>query len=56
MPVYWVNDAVGTALAASEVDSGVLTAVMLDLGVVLLFAVAIGSVGLVAARMRMTER
>ncbi len=56
MPVYWVNDAVSTALAASEVDSGVLTEVMLDLGVVLLFAVAIGSVGLVAARMRMTER
>lgn len=56
MPVYWANDAVSTALGASEVTGEVLRAVMLDLGVVLLFAVAIGSVGLVAARMRMTER
>lgn len=56
MPVYWANDAVSTALGASEVTGEVLRAVLLDLGVVLLFAVAIGSVGLVAARMRMTER
>ena len=45
MPTYWVNDAIGKALAA-DLTSAVLGDIACDLGVTVLFAAAIAAVGL----------
>lgn len=48
VPTYWVNDAIGKALA-SDLTSAVLGDIACDLGVTALFAVAIAAVGLALA-------
>ena len=45
VPTYWVNDAIGKALA-SDLTPAVLGDIACDLGVTALFAVAIAAVGL----------
>ena len=45
VPTYWVNDAIGKALAA-DLTSAVLSDIACDLGVTVLFAAAIAAVGL----------
>lgn len=54
-PTFWMYDAVTCALGAQEVNASVLAAVGIDLGIIALFAVAIVSAGLVAARLRVRE-
>ena len=49
VPTYWVNDAIGKALA-SDLTSAVLGDIACDLGVTVLFAAAIAAVGLALAR------
>lgn len=49
VPTYWVNDAIGKALA-SDLTSTVLGDIACDLGVTVLFAAAIAAVGLALAR------
>lgn len=49
VPTYWVNDAIGKALAA-DLTSTVLGDIACDLGVTALFAVAIAAAGLALAR------
>ncbi len=49
VPTYWVNDAIGKALAA-DLTSAVLGDIVCDLGVTVLFAVAIAAAGLALAR------
>ena len=49
VPTYWVNDAIGKALA-SDLTSAVLGDIACDLGVTVLFAVAIAAAGLALAR------
>ena len=49
VPTYWVNDAIGKALAA-DLTSAVLGDIACDLGVTALFAVAIAAVGLALSR------
>ena len=49
VPTYWVNDAIGKALA-SDLTSTVLGDIACDLGVTVLFAVAIAAVGLALSR------
>ena len=49
VPTYWVNDAIGKALA-SDLTSAVLGDIACDLGVTALFAVAIAAAGLALAR------
>ena len=49
VPTYWVNDAIGKALA-SDLTSTVLGDIACDLGVTALFAVAITAVGLALLR------
>lgn len=49
VPTFWVNDAIGKALA-SDLTSAVLGDIACDLGVTVLFAVAIAAVGLALAR------
>ena len=49
VPTYWVNDAIGKALAA-DLTSTVLGDIACDLGVTVLFAAAIAAVGLALAR------
>ena len=49
MPTYWVNDAIGKALA-SDLTSTVLGDIACDLGVTVLFAAAIAAVGLALSR------
>ena len=49
VPTFWVNDAIGKALA-SDLTSTVLGDIACDLGVTALFAVAIAAVGLALAR------
>ena len=51
-PTFWMYDAVTCALGAQEVNASVLATVAIDLGIIALFAVAIVSAGLVAARLR----
>ena len=48
VPTYWVNDAIGKALA-SDLTSTVLGDIACDLGVTMLFAAAIAAVGLALA-------
>lgn len=48
VPTYWVNDAIGKALA-SDLTSAVLGDIVCDLGVTVLFAVAIAAAGLALA-------
>lgn len=48
VPTYWVNDAIGKALA-SDLTSAVLGDIACDLGVTVLFAAAIAAVGLALA-------
>ena len=48
VPTYWVNDAIGKALA-SDLTSAVLEGIACDLGVTVLFAAAIAAVGLALA-------
>ncbi len=48
VPTYWVNDAIGKALA-SDLTSTVLGDIACDLGVTVLFAAAIAAVGLALA-------
>ena len=48
VPTYWVNDAIGKALAA-DLTSTVLGDIACDLGVTVLFAAAIAAVGLALA-------
>ena len=48
VPTYWVNDAIGKALA-SDLTSAVLGDIACDLGVTALFAAAIAAVGLALA-------
>ncbi len=55
-PTFWMYDAITTALGAKTVTPQVLGTVATDLGVMLLFAVAIVSAGLVASRLRIRER
>lgn len=54
-PTFWMYDAVTCALGAQEVNASVLATVGIDLGIIALFAVAIVSAGLVAARLRVRE-
>lgn len=54
-PTFWMYDAVTCALGARTVTPQVLTSVGVDLGIIALFAVAIVSAGLVAARPRVRE-
>ena len=49
VPTYWVNDAIGKALA-SDLTSTVLGDIACDLGVTVLFAAAIAAVGLALSR------
>ena len=49
VPTFWVNDAISKALA-SDLTSAVLGDIACDLGVTVLFAVAIAAVGLALAR------
>lgn len=49
VPTFWVNDAIGKALA-SDLTSAVLGDIACDLGVTALFAVAIAAAGLALAR------
>ena len=49
VPTYWVNDAIGKALA-SDLTSAVLGDIACDLGVTVLFAAAIAAVGLALSR------
>ena len=49
VPTYWVNDAIGKALAA-DLTSTVLGDIACDLGVTVLFAAAIAAIGLALAR------
>lgn len=49
VPTYWVNDAIGKALAA-DLTSTVLGDIACDLGVTVLFAAAIAAVGLALSR------
>ena len=49
VPTYWVNDAIGKALAA-DLTSAVLGDIACDLGVTVLFAAAIAAVGLALSR------
>ena len=49
VPTYWVNDAIGKALAA-DLTSTVLSDIACDLGVTVLFAAAIAAVGLALSR------
>lgn len=55
-PTFWMYDSITTVLGAKTVTSEVLGTVATDLGVMLLFAVAIVSAGLVASRLRIRER
>lgn len=48
VPTYWVNDAIGKALA-SDLTSAMLGDIACDLGVTVLFAAAIAAVGLALA-------
>ena len=48
VPTFWVNDAIGKALA-SDLTSTVLGDIACDLGVTVLFAAAIAAVGLALA-------
>lgn len=50
-----MHDAVTCALGAHEVNAHVVATVGVDLGIIALFAVAIVSAGLVAARLRTTS-
>lgn len=54
-PTFWMYDAVTCALGARTVTPQVLVSVGVDLGIIALFAVAIVSAGLVAARLRVRE-
>ena len=54
-PTFWMYDAVTCALGAQEVNASVLATLGIDLGIIALFAVAIVSAGLVAARLRVRE-
>ncbi len=49
VPTFWVNDAIGKALA-SDLTSAVLGDIACDLGVTVLFAVAIAAAGFALAR------
>lgn len=49
VPTYWVNDAIGKALA-SDLTSAMLGDIACDLGVTVLFAVAIAAAGLALSR------
>lgn len=49
VPTYWVNDAIGKALA-SDLTSAMLGDIACDLGVTVLFAAAIAAVGLALSR------
>ena len=49
VPTFWVNDAIGKALA-SDLTSAVLGDIACDLGVTALFAVAIAAAGLALSR------
>lgn len=49
VPTYWVNDAIGKALA-SDLTPAVLGDIACDLGVTALFAVAIAAGGLALSR------
>ena len=55
-PTFWMYDSITTVLGAKTVTPQVLGTVATDLGVMLLFAVAIISAGLVASRLRVQER
>ncbi len=55
-PTFWMYDAITTALGAKSVTPQALGTVATDLGIMLLFAVAIVSAGLVASRLRIRER
>lgn len=54
-PTFWMFDAVTCALSAQEVNAHVVATVGVDLGIIALFAIAIASAGLVAARLRTTS-
>lgn len=53
-PTYWMGDAVQTALDAPAVTPELLGTVTVDIGIVLLFAVALASIGFAVARSRRT--
>ena len=55
-PTFWMYDAITTALGAKTVTPQVLGTVATDLGIMLLFTVAIVSAGLVASRLRIREQ
>lgn len=54
-PTYWMYNAITSALGARTVTGDVVATVSGSLGIIVLFAAAILSVGLVAARLRVRE-
>ena len=56
LPTFWMYDAVTRALEAPRVTPQLLGTIGVDLGIIALFAAAIASAGLVAARLRVRER
>lgn len=55
-PTFWMYDAVTRSLEAPSMTPQLIGAVGIDLGIIVLFAAAITSAGLVAARLRVSER
>lgn len=55
-PTFWMYDAVTRSLEAPSMTPQLIGAVGIDLGIIALFAAAITSAGLVAARLRASER
>lgn len=54
-PTYWMYNAITEALGAQAITLDVLATVASSLGIIVLFAAAITSAGLVAARLRVRE-
>lgn len=54
-PTYWMYNAITEALGAQAITLDVLATVTSSLGIIVLFAAAITSAGLVAARLRVRE-
>ena len=54
-PTYWMYNAITEALGAPAITLDVLATVASSLGIIVLFAAAITSAGLVAARLRVRE-
>ncbi|MGI6590129.1 MAG: ABC transporter permease [Eggerthellaceae bacterium] len=52
VPTYWVTDALGTVFASDQLSAAASGQIAADLGIVVLFAVAIALIGMAAARNR----